>query len=239
MYRFCTVYSFRICMFLAVIAGACVLPAYGLAATSRNRAQVYTDPDAYAVYSAVLPQMWPWVQLDARHLVIRETTKARVVCSAPDKNAPGGETSKGTNPDGAAAASAASDKSAPDSTASAVEQYNRVNRHSWLLSRKLNISRTYTLIGGAELERIAHHEIGAWDLFFERHADSGGWIQFSAVGFSPDKKTAVVYAEYACGRQCGDGALYLLHKHGDRWTVTEPPTNSCSKKRTDRQMTGL
>lgn len=240
MYRFRILYRFRPGM-IVVLAGAFLLSASAASGTPRNRAHVYTDPEAYAVYSAVLPQMWPWVQMDARHLVIRVETKAHVVCFAAEKTTPG----SGANPsnkkklNSSSAADVAPKTSDQNSDASAIAQYNLVNRHAWILSRKLHITRAYSLIGGGELENIAHHDIGAWDLFFERHGDSGGWIEFSAVGFSPDKKTAVVYAAYACGPQCGDGALYLLHKQGSQWVVGEPPVNSCSEKRTDRQVTGM
>lgn len=237
MYRFRTAYPFQTWM-IAALAGVFLLPACAVSAAPRNRAQTYTDPDAYAVYSAVLPQMWPWVQLDAMNLVVRVETKAHVVCVAPEKPTDS-VASSGPNSNGGATDPPAPEASDHDGTASAIAQYNLVNRHTWILERKLHIARAYTLIGAGELEDIAHHEIGAWDLFFERHGDSGGWIQFSAVGFSPDKKTAVVYAEYACGQQCGGGALYRLHKKGAQWVVAEPPVNSCSDKRSDRQMTGM
>jgi hypothetical protein len=222
----CSVYSARVRTF-AVLVAASLLP-FSSVSAARSGTRVYTDPDAYAVYSALLPQLWPWAQLDAMNLVIRVETKAHKICVLPEKTAPGSSAS-GTD----------SEASNQNSTSSALAQYNQVNRHPWILQRKLHISRSYQLIGSGELEGIARHEIGAWDLFFQHHGDSGGWIQFSAVGFSPDKKTAVVYAEYECGLQCGDGALYLLHKQGDQWTVAESPSDSCDKKRTQLQVTGF
>ena len=41
----------------------------------------------------------------------------------------------------------------------------------------------------------------------------------SRVGFNADKTEAIAYAEYTCGSLCGDGALYLLRKSGNAWTV--------------------
>lgn len=239
MYRFRTKFSFRIGLVLVLLASGCRSRAFGLPATSRSHPRVYMDSDAYAVYSAVLPQLWPWAKLDASHLVIRKETKAKLICSLTGEAAPDASVSQDTNQSNAKAAQGAANRSDPGDIASALAQFNQVNRQKWLLARKLNISRHYTLISAAELRGIDHHEIGAWDLFFQHHGDSGGWIQFSAVGFNPNKTTAVVYAEYACGRHCGGGALYLLHKQGNRWVVGEAPPNSCTKKRVERQVTGF
>ena len=238
-YRLRTKFSFRIGLVLMLLAGGCRSRGFGLPATSRSHPRVYMDPDAYAVYSAVLPQLWPWAELDARHLVIREETKAKLVCSIPGEAAPGPSVSQESNQDNTRPAQGAANRSDPGDTASALAQFNQVNRRRWLLARRLKISRHYTLISAAELRGIVHHEIGAWDLFFQHHGDSGGWIQFSAVGFNPNKTTAVVYAEYACGRQCGGGALYLLHKQGNQWVIGDAPPNSCTKKTVERQVTGF
>ncbi|MHB8303756.1 MAG: hypothetical protein ACYDC6_13090 [Acidobacteriaceae bacterium] len=212
-------------------------------AQASGRVRVYTDPDAYAVYSALLPHLWPWTQLDAGHLVIQAATRSHVVCVTTQNGAANGPAARKATPDGAAAGANsvgnAGTAAQQNDVTSAIDQYKQANTHSWLLQRKLNISRSYTFIGSGELEGIAQHRIGAWDLFFERHADSGGWIQFSAVGFSADKKTAVVYAEYACGRQCGGGALYLLRKKGAQWELAAPLSNSCNQKSGNRQMTGF
>jgi hypothetical protein len=228
---------------IAVVGGGLLLPAsyaqtFYPTRAHQTRAQVAVDPDAYAVYSAVLPQMWPWAQLDAMNLVILAKTKAHVVCT-PQGSSTGGDGSNDAQSSNGDSTQTASNTSDQSSTEAAFAQYDAVNKQTWLLQRKLQISRSYTLVGPGEVENISRREIGAWDLFFERHADSGGYIQFSGVGFSPDKKTAVVYAEYACGPQCGDGALYLLHKQGTQWVLGDPPANSCNGKKKVLQETGM
>ncbi len=198
---------------IAISVIAFLLVPLSTLASSGRRSGAYTDPDAYAVYSAVLPHLWPWTQLGAHHPVLINETKPFAICLPP-----------------------AVSKRA--TVASAIAQYKQANQQVWMLEPKLHVSRPYTLIGPGELGGIARHEIGAWDLFFERHGGSGGWIQFSAVGFSADKKTALVYAAYRCGGNCGGGALYLLHKKGQQWQFAGP-LPSCEDPLAARQMTGF
>lgn len=181
---------------------------------SRARPVDQTRQEAYAVYSAVLPHLWPWTQLDAHNLVIVDQTAPHPECSDPNSKS-------------------------PQDVRSAVSQYDQANRHSWRLHRGLRISRSYSLIPSGELEEIRRGAIGAWDLFFQRHGDSGGWIQFSAVGFNSSQTTAVVYASYHCGRGCGGGSFYVAHKIDGHWKVSAQETTSCGPAGTDPEMTGL
>ena len=191
-----------------------MLAAFPPFAHPQQHSRAYTDPDAYAVYSAVLPHVWLWTQLDPQHVAILVVTKPHVVCIPPS-----------------------AEKHSP--VDSAIAQYNQINQHVWILQSHLHLDRSYTLISPGELAGIQHHEIGAWDLFFEHHSGSEGWIQLSAVGFSADKKTAVVYASYQCGLRCGGGNFYLLRKKGNQWQIADPLKNSCAAQSSDRQMTGF
>lgn len=178
------------------------------------------DQESYAVYSAVLPHLWPWAELDAHHLVILDQTVAVAECLSLNGKAE-------------------SAQSIAD-LGSAVAQYRQVNQRTWRLRRGFQISRSYSLIGPGELAGIRRGAIGAWDLFFEQHADSGGWVQFSAVGFDAGHTTAVLYASYHCGRTCGGGAFYVLHKSAaGKWSVARTKPGSCGDVPVDRQMTGL
>ncbi len=204
--------SFRISV-AAILTFMCLLVSSTAFANPKRQPQPTISPDVYAVYSAVLPHLWPWTQLDARNLVLLDETSPFPVC-LPRSATVG----SGVN--------------------SAIAQYRQANRQIWTLEPKLHISRSYTLIGSRELEPIRHQVIGAWDLFFERHADSGGWVQFSAVGFSSDKKTAAVYAAYQCGRGCQGGGLYLLRRNNGQWQVSGslPP---CGDTQSHLQTTGF
>lgn len=228
-------------MFVLIIPGLfCSAAVAKTAATTRkapvSRAQVYRDPAGYAVYSALLPHLWPLEQLDAQHPVIVEKTKSHVSCGAPTGTDSGNQQ---IADDGASNGGSSANTPAKGDVAAAIKDFNQVNQKPWLLQRKFQISRSYSLIGTRELAAISHHVIGAWDLFFERHADSGGWIQLSAVGFSPDKKTAALYAAYACGQQCGGEALYVLHLNGAKWQLAKSPAHSCSGAKDYHQMTGF
>jgi len=232
---FCT----RVFKMATLLVGASMLLTLTASANAQKTSHAYSDPDAYAVYSAVLPQLWPVAKLDAHHLVIRVETKSRMVCVLPAGAGSGaGMSVAGTRnvADDGPSSTSGVDQAGINA---AIAQYNQVNSTSWMLERKFQTPLSYSLIRAGELEGISHHVIGAWDLFFQYHADSGGWIQFSAVGFSPDKKTAAVYAEYACGQHCGGGMLYVLQKKGSQWLMATPPANSCSEKLGTHQMTGF
>ncbi len=202
------------------------------ALASRKSAHAYTDQDAYAVYSAVLPHLWPWTQLDAQNFVILNETKGHRICAA---STAGQSNLHGGNNPGNDAHSMGNSRSLN----SAIANYKQMNQQPWILQHKLHISRSYTFIGRGELEGIARQEIGAWGLFFEHHEDSGGWIQFSAVGFNASRTTAVVYAAYQCGRNCGGGAFYVLKKKGNQWKMSNGLPNACGDDSMRRQMTGL
>jgi hypothetical protein len=199
----------------------CTLLAVSFPAFARegNRPQVYTDPQVYAIYSAVLPKVWLWTQLGATNVAIMVETKAHKLCIPPDDSA------KAT--------------AGPENLSSALKQYDATNQQPHILERKLRISRDYTLIGRADLDAILRHQTGAWDLFYEDHPGSDGWVQFSAVGFSDDKKTAVVYAAYHCGETCGGGAAYVLQSKGGTWQVTDTFPETCGAPQAIEPMTGF
>jgi hypothetical protein len=110
---------------------------------------------------------------------------------------------------------------------SAISDYVRVNKRTWLLQRQFAIEKPYELMGSNEWNAIFQE--GGWNKFYERHPNSGGWIEMSAVGFNADKTVAVVYMGYHCHYLCGGGTFYILQKKDGKW---EPFTlnggTSCS-----------
>jgi hypothetical protein len=153
----------------------------------------YDDADAYEVYSAILPQEWPWREGDARTLVIRTETEPYAMCVKPDRDS---EKIVGT----------------------AITDYMKKNARKWLLQRQFGLSKPYDMVSSDELDTIFKTEGSAgWPKFYERHPNSGGWIELSAVGFNASKTIAVVYAGHSCGRLCGGGTFQILQKVDGKW----------------------
>jgi hypothetical protein len=67
----------------------------------------------------------------------------------------------------------------------------------------------------------------AWDSFYSRYPDSGGYIQLSAVGFSADKTKALVYLAHYCGSLCGTGGYAFLEKRDGKWVRATLKASEC------------
>jgi hypothetical protein len=158
-----------------------------------SETKIYDDAEAYKVYSAILPQEWPWRDADARTLVIRTETEPYGMCINPDKES---EKIVGT----------------------AIADYKNKNEKKWLLQRHFEIGKPYEMVSSDEIDTIFKTEgVSGWTKFYERHPDSGGWIELSAVGFNPSKTIAVVYAGHSCGGLCGGGTFHILQKVEGKW----------------------
>jgi hypothetical protein len=158
-----------------------------------SEAKAYDDVEAYKVYSAILPNEWPWSEANATTLVIRAETEPYAMCIAPDKK---------------------SEKI----VGNAIADYKKKNAKKWLLQRQFEIDKSYEMVSSEEIDTIFNTEgIAGWKTFYERHPDSGGWIELSAVGFNPSKTIAVVYAGHSCGGLCGGGTFHILQKVNGKW----------------------
>jgi hypothetical protein len=112
----------------------------------------------------------------------------------------------------------APDKESEKVVGSAIANYKQKNGTKWLLQREFDITKPYEMVSKEEIDNIFKRESsGGWKTFYERHPNSGGWIEFSAVGFNPSKTIAVVYAGHSCGEICGGGTFHILHKVDGKW----------------------
>jgi hypothetical protein len=48
-----------------------------------------------------------------------------------------------------------------------------------------------------------------------------GWVAFSIIYFSPDKKTAAFTVHFVCGGLCGHGTYVEVKLKGDQWKITK------------------
>ena len=166
----------------------------GLQKDTGREASSYEDAEAYRVYCAILPDEWSWRIARANTLVIRVETAQFTMCIEPDE-----ESAKVVG--------------------SAIRDYEKINKKRWLLQRNFEIEKPYELISDEEIATIfsSRFSDSGWSAFYERHPDSGGWIELSAVGFNSSKTIAVVYAGHHCDLLCGGGTYHILQKVNRRW----------------------
>jgi len=162
--------------------------------TPMSEAKTYDDAEAYKVYSAILGQGGPQRKVGTRTLMIRTETEPYGMCISPDAES---EKIVGT----------------------AIADYKKQNGQKWLLQRRFDIGTPYEMVPSGEIDTIFKTEgADGWKTYYERHPNSGGWIELSAVGFNPSKTIAVVYASHSCGWLCGAGEFHILQKVDGKWT---------------------
>jgi len=108
----------------------------------------------------------------------------------------------------------------------AISDFDRLGRKSWLLQRKFEISKPYTLVGADTINQLFHQLPGGWETFYKLYPGSGGYLVMSPVGFNKDKTLAIVYTGSACGGLCGSWRFHLLEKVQGTWK--EAPGVICS-----------
>jgi hypothetical protein len=164
----------------------------------------YAVPEAYEVYSAILPDEWAVSIAGAKRLVIREETTTYKMCLEPEA--------------GFARV-----------VAPAIASYTEVNRKTWSLQRNFHIDLPYLLAAAAGLTNLFNiRGVDGWKEFYKNHPDSGGWIALSAVGFNDDKTVAVVYHAHHCGNLCGGGGFTVLQKKDGKWRPFEFKGAACA-----------
>ncbi len=161
----------------------------------------YDIPEAYEVYSTILPSAWPWQVANAKRLVILSETKSYKMCLRPEKEY-------------------------DDLLRPAISEYVRLNEKTWLLQQNFRIDKPYDMITSDELKSSFEQE--GWKTFYEKHPDTGGWIELSAIGFNKDKTIAVVYMGHSCGGLCGGGGFHVLQKKEGKWKPLKWKGRSCS-----------
>jgi len=163
----------------------------------------YDVAAAYEVYAAILPTAWPLRAVNAASLVIRSETRNFHMCLEPDST------------------------SAP-LVGPAIADYIRVNARGWLLQRRLRIAKPYELVSDEYLSRFRNtKDRDYWKAFYTRYPESGGWLEFSAVGFNADRTIAVVYMAAHYGWLGGEGSFHVLHKVQGRWEPLQWLGKSC------------
>ena len=161
----------------------------------------YDDADAYEVYAAILPSEWPLRVAHAKQLVIRRETKSYQMCLKPDS-----EIQAKVGP--------------------AIADYVKLNEREWLLQPRLSFASPYQFLGARKFDALMSQ--GGWVEYYRQYPESGGLIEFSAVGFNIDKTIAVVYMGHSCGMLCGGGTFHVLERMDGKWKPFEWKGSWCS-----------
>lgn len=153
----------------------------------------YADPEAYAVYAAVLPTMWNW-EREPKSLIFQEETEfsARETCIKGDKKF-------------------------SDTWGSTLKDYAIVNRVPRRLLRMFPVDKSYILMPKRELNELILKS--HWEDFHARYPEAEGYISVSSVGFNAQKTKALLTMTYSCGILCMEGTYYLMEKQNGRWVL--------------------
>jgi len=180
-------------LFLVLAALLLLYPLFAL------RPYVTTKPydvdEAYKVYSAILPT------IGQNPLVIGTETQTPEICLQPLD----AQSEKVLRP--------------------AIDNYLELNAVPWQLQKHFDINRHYEILAEEELKETFRNgmngspSMGGWKTFYERHPDSGGLIELSAVGFNADETITVVFIGYHCGEECRGGEFRTLESKGGKWQL--------------------
>jgi len=78
----------------------------------------------------------------------------------------------------------------------------------------------YEFVDNAEIDAI-FKQGGWWTDYYKRYPNSQGILSLSRVGFSPDGKQAVFFANNYCGGKCGTGAYVVMERTESSWRVAK------------------
>jgi hypothetical protein len=180
--------------FLLALGGLLLL--YPLFARQRNvTTKPYGVEESYKVYSAILPS------IGDSPLVIATETRTPDLCLQP------------------------LDEQSENVLRPAIDNYVELNAMPWPLQKHFDINRHYELLADEELKATFRNgmngseSLEGWKTFNQRHPDSDGWIELSAVGFNADQTIAVVYMGYYCGAGCREDEFRALEKKGGKWQL--------------------
>jgi hypothetical protein len=182
--------------FLSVVADAALAVGHDSAQGRHAGPKGIDDPEAYAVYASLIPEEWTVRVARAKRLVVLRETATYDRCIPS-----GGAMENEWKP-----------------VVDSFKAENAAVRH--VLSDR-NIHLPYILVPRADMTQLfkdpGDDPAFGWTHFYNRYPDSGGYMEFSAVGFDPSKTRAMVYMAHHCGSLCGGGTHHLLQKVDGRW----------------------
>lgn len=164
-----------------------------------------TDPDAYAVYSTLIPTDSFVRGAQPTELVIQGATDARgTAWCAP---------------------------SGPDLSGLWLEALNDLNerqRRSEVFERRFSLPMAYRFETRETIESVfAAAGPAGWEAFNAAYPKSKGFIRLSAVGFDATRQHAIVHLAHSCGGLCGEAAYHFLKRRTFGWDEVRLKVNAC------------
>jgi hypothetical protein len=161
------------------------------------------DPEAYAVYSSLLPQEWLVRVAHAKVLVFQSETTTYNEC-LPKGKALEGEWRE------------------------VLDNYRAENAAPRVLVAGKNLVLPYQVIPRRQIDAAFQKQQPndmsfGWTGFHTRYPEAHGYMQLSAVGFDASKMRALVYLSHHCGGLCGGGQHHLLEKVNGAWRPAQLP----------------
>jgi hypothetical protein len=168
----------------------------------------YADPEAYAVYAAVLPMIWNWELHEPKSLIFREETVFSATESTDTLCVKG-------------------DKKFYSMWGSTLKAYVTANQVPRRLLRMFPVDKTYILVPERELNELIRKS--RWQNFYARYPDAKSYVSMSSVGFNAQKNKALLTMTYNCGMLCMEGTYYLMEKQNGSWVrASVPNLRSCA-----------
>jgi hypothetical protein len=156
-----------------------------------------TDPEAYRVYAALLPDEWTVQSAHAETLVFEEETSMSGPCSLPSGGALETE------------------------WRDVLDDFRQRNATPMRLRPGMALGIPYLVVSRASLQAlfatVGEERAGGWTTFYDMYPRSGGYMTISAVGFNVQKTRAMVYIGHSCGNLCGGGTYHFLEKSSRGW----------------------
>lgn len=84
---------------------------------------------------------------------------------------------------------------------------------------KLKTSELSTVVSVDSLKAVMSAGGDSWHAFYAHFPGAFGIVQFSRVGFNPDRSQAVVYTEHVAASLVGVGEYWFLRREGNRWIL--------------------
>jgi hypothetical protein len=151
------------------------------------------DPDAYAVYAAILPRE------QVKALVVRAETGMMKPCETS-----GSEYEKWKP---------VVDDYLEENASRRLLMSRPPLVDPYLVVTEAKIEASFGVVEGGPRS--------IWGGFYQRYPNSGGYVELSAVGFDEAKQRAMVYVAHYCGMLCGGGRSHLLEKVDGVWREIE------------------
>jgi len=165
---------------------------------SRQTPPRYTDVDAFAVYSALMPS-----PVGGKSVLVVNTT-IKPTCSLSHADIPDADFRE------------------------AVQDFLRESNEAQILAGEFRTSSRVDIVDRKELDSYFRRGVDkGWKKFYRVHPNASGTVAFSAVGFNDKRTAAVVYSEVVSCSECGVGALHFLKKENDGWTEIKPGFATC------------